>query len=128
MEPVSPLLPPEVHGEIMKWHPELIRQSQLVNRGVARATTGYYLQQECLDKLVSRNEILDYLINVNPTNVGGCQVSAWNEIDTFAVGGQIMQSMYIKDEMVSSAATLLARTLERDRSMLLLDSQTVGYR
>lgn len=106
MEPACLFLPPEVQGEIMKWQPELIRRSQLVSRGLARATTGYYLQQECVNKLVSRNEVLDYLIDVNPINVGGCQVIDISKILHFQTG-QLMQSACIKGEMDFSGVVIM---------------------
>ena len=72
--PIIPWLPAEVYGEIMRQHPTLLQQAPYVSKGVARATKSYYMEQQCVDKLVTEEEIRAYINQFHPVNIAGFRV------------------------------------------------------
>lgn len=90
---MQPNLPPEIRGEIMKWDTGLLKTSQIVNKGTARATAPYYLEQLC-NNPISLTEFQTYLAT-DPIAVGEFDIDTLSRPDPpFSSRYQVMDCFF----------------------------------
>ena len=85
-----PVLPAEIRGEIVKWHPNLLRQSQILSKGTAQVAAPHYLEQLC-NQPISPSEFQTYLAT-EPNLVAEFDVNTL--VDTAGEWFEVMDSFY----------------------------------